>query len=114
MVYGEYEPMKTKAIMENFENYFNRGKWAGGFFLLLVLLLIPFPSDAGSIREVSKSVDRVKSIGSSFQFAVIGDSRDGNAVYARLLKQILERKPQFIIHLGDMIPKPGEKEWQEF
>jgi hypothetical protein len=105
---------QTKAIMENFKNYFNRGKWTRGLFPFLVVLLFSFPSDAGSIREVSKSIDRVKSIGSSFQFAVIGDNRDGNTVYTRLLKQILERKPQFIIHLGDMIPKPGEREWQEF
>jgi len=100
--------------MENFKNYFNRGKWTKSLFLSLIILIISFPSDAGSIREVSQSVERVKSIGSSFQFAVIGDSREGNAVYTRLLKQILERKPRFIIHLGDMIPKPGEKEWQEF
>jgi predicted phosphodiesterase len=82
------------------------------FFLLI--FLIPFPSYAGSIREVSQSVERVKSIEPPVQFAVLGDSRDGERVYTRLIQKILERKPHFIIHLGDMISKPGEKEWEGF
>jgi acid phosphatase type 7 len=102
------------SIMENSGNYCNRGKCGKILVLFFIILSISFSSDAGSIREVSQGIDRVKSVGSSFQFAVIGDNRDGNEVYTRLIKQILERNPQFIIHLGDMIPKPGEKEWQEF
>ena len=82
------------------------------FFLLI--FLIPYPSHAGSIRDLSQSVERVKSIESPVQFAVLGDSRDGKRVYTQLIQRILERKPHFIIHLGDMISNPSEEEWEEF
>ena len=79
-----------------------------------VVLLISFPSYAGSIREVSRSIQQVQSISSPFQFAMIGDSRSGEKVYIQLMKRILERKPDFLIHLGDMINNPHEKEWHAF
>ena len=82
--------------------------------LLGVTLLVSFPSHAGSIREVSRSIQQVQSIEPPFQFAIIGDSRDGEKVYSRLTQKILARKPAFMMHLGDMIPKPAEKEWQVF
>ena len=44
----------------------------------------------------------------------IGDSRDGEKVYVRLMGSALERKPHFFIHLGDMIAHPGEREWRTF
>jgi len=80
----------------------------------LILLFIPLPSFPGSIREVSQNIERVKSIELPLQFAVIGDSRDGEKVYTQLLQRILERGPAFVIHLGDMIAKPHEKEWKAF
>jgi 3',5'-cyclic AMP phosphodiesterase CpdA len=79
-----------------------------------ILLLIFLPSYAESIREVSQNIERLKSINPPFQFALIGDSRDGEEVYVRLMGRSLERKPHFFIHLGDMIPHPEEKEWQKF
>jgi predicted phosphodiesterase len=81
---------------------------------LLAILLIPCTIHAGSIREVSVNVERVRSIAPPVQFAVIGDSRDGETVYSQLIRRIIERKPHFIIHLGDMIAKPHEKEWKAF
>jgi len=81
---------------------------------LLTLLLIFSPVYAASIREVSQNVEKVKSIEPPFQFAVLGDSRDGEKVYTQLIQRILERRPHFIIHLGDMIAKPNAKEWQAF
>ena len=100
--------------MENFLNYFKKEKWMKGLLLFGVVLLISFPSYAGSIKEVSQNIKQVQSIETPFQFAMIGDSRDGEKVYTQLMKRILERKPHFLIHLGDMIPKPHEKEWQAF
>ena len=49
-----------------------------------------------------------------FHFALIGDSRGGEKVYVRLIGKVLERKPHFLIHLGDMVPHPGETEWRKF
>jgi predicted phosphodiesterase len=85
-----------------------------GLILSLFLFLLPFTLDAASIREVSQNIEGAKVIQLPFQFAVLGDSRDGKRVYTQLIQKILERKPHFIIHLGDMISKPNEKEWKEF
>ena len=101
--------------MKNFENYFKKKEiWTRPLLLLGVVLLISSPSDAGSIRDVSQNIEKVKSITPPFQFALIGDSRDGEKVYIRLMGRALEGKPQFFIHLGDMISHPKEKEWQKF
>ncbi len=82
--------------------------------LVGIVLLISIPCYAGSIKEVNQSIKQVQSIEPPFRFAMMGDSRDGEKVYIQLMKRALERKPHFIIHLGDMIPKPHEKEWQTF
>lgn len=100
--------------MKNFENYFKKEKWTKSLLLFGVVLLISFPSYAGSIRDVSQNIEKVKSIEPPFQFVLIGDSRDGEKVYVRLMGRVLERKPHFLIHLGDMIPHPSEKEWRTF
>jgi hypothetical protein len=100
--------------MKNFENYFKKEKWIKSLLLFGAVFLISFSSDTGSIREVSQGIEKVQSIEPPFQFAMVGDSRDGEKVYAQLMKRILERKPHFLIHLGDMIPHPSEKEWQKF
>ena len=100
--------------MKNFKEYFKKEKWIKGLLLFGVVLLIAFPSYARSIKEVNQSIKQVQSIEPSFQFAVVGDSRDGEKVYTQLMRKILERKPHFLIHLGDMISKPHEKEWQAF
>jgi predicted phosphodiesterase len=100
--------------MENFRNFFKKEKWRKDLTLSFLLFLIPFVSSAASIREVSQNIERVRSIQPPFQFALIGDSQGGEKVYSRLIKRVLERKPNFIIHLGDMITGPSDKEWQEF
>jgi 3',5'-cyclic AMP phosphodiesterase CpdA len=100
--------------MKNFSNYFKEEKWIKVLFLSWVVLLVSFPCDAGSIKEVNQSITRVQSIEPPFHFALIGDSWSGNKVYTQLLERILERKPHFLIHLGDMINIPHEKEWQAF
>jgi len=100
--------------MKNFENYFKKEKYTKALLLFGVVLLISIPSYAGSIREVSQNIEKVKSIEPPFQFALIGDSRDGEKVYVRLIGRALERNPHFLIHLGDMIPHPSEKEWRRF
>ena len=85
-----------------------------GLILLLFLFFYSLPSYAGSIQEVSQNITKVKSLEPPYQFAVLGDSRDGDRVYKQLLTRILGRRPGFIIHVGDMIAQPGEKEWKHF
>jgi hypothetical protein len=100
--------------MRNFENYFKKEKWIKTLLLFGAVFLISFSSGAGSFRDVSRSVEKVKSIRVPFGFALIGDSRDGDVVYSQLIKRILERKPDFIIHLGDMVSNAHEREWEAF
>jgi hypothetical protein len=64
--------------------------------------------------DVRQSIEKVKSIDLPFRFALIGDSRDGEKIYIRLMESALKQKPHFFIHLGDMIPHSGEKEWRTF
>lgn len=99
--------------MKNLLNYFKKGSFNFGLIFFLLPFAVAF-SQAGSIRDINRSIEQVKTLPSSFQFALIGDSRDGDNVYSKLIQAILKRKPNFIIHLGDMISKPGEKEWQHF
>lgn len=101
-------------MMEHFKKDLGKTKWMGKFILALWVFLVALPTQAGSIREVTQNIIQVKSINLPFQFAVIGDSRSGEKIYTKLIKSILERKPHFIIHLGDMINIPHEKEWREF
>jgi 3',5'-cyclic AMP phosphodiesterase CpdA len=98
----------------DFGNIIRRTRRLKGFTLFLLILLIPFLSHAGPVREVSQSVERVKSIEPPLQFAILGDSRDGEKVFTQLIQKILKRDPHFIIHLGDMISRPDEKEWKRF
>jgi len=100
--------------MKNFLNYFKKEKWSVIALLWLAVFSTSLPSHAGSIREVIRNIDQVRAISSPFEFAVIGDSRDGEKVYTRLMQNILERRPAFIVHLGDMINRPHEKEWRAF
>jgi predicted phosphodiesterase len=88
--------------------------WGAIFLLSWAFLFLPLLSHAGSIKDVNQSIKQVQLIEPPLQFAVIGDSRDGEKVYTLLLKDIVERKPNFLIHLGDMIPHPRETEWQAF
>jgi len=102
--------------MENLIHYFKYFK-KGSLKFGLIFFLLSFSfiaSLAGAIRDINQSIEQVKTLPSSFRFALIGDSRDGDNVYGKLLQAILGRRPNFIIHLGDMIPKPGEKEWEHF
>ncbi|NWF94358.1 MAG: metallophosphoesterase [Syntrophaceae bacterium] len=89
-------------------------KWVRKVLFFLSILLIPCEIDAGSIREVALNVERVRSIEPPFRFGVIGDSQGGEKVYAQLIQRILGRSPRFLIHLGDMITRPSEKEWKRF
>jgi len=72
--------------MRKIGNYFKKEKWTEALLLFGVVLLISFPSYAGSIRDVSRNIEKVKSIEPPFQFALIGDSRDGEKVVDSLKK----------------------------
>lgn len=50
----------------------------------------------------------------SFSFAVVGDSQGRNGNLAAILEEIKKQKPDFLVHLGDMVPAGNEEEYQDF
>jgi len=49
-----------------------------------------------------------------YHFVAIGDSQDGNKTYTRLLQNIVGHKPDFVVHLGDMVSSGREEQWDRF
>jgi predicted phosphodiesterase len=49
-----------------------------------------------------------------FTFAVCGDSRDGDAVFRQIVRQVSEERPAFLIHTGDLVSHGGEAEYEAF
>jgi 3',5'-cyclic AMP phosphodiesterase CpdA len=82
--------------------------------LCALFLILPLNAQAQSIREVWQSLERVKSLDTPYHFAVMGDSEDGKKTYTRFVKSIADRKPDFVIHLGDMVSNTREEQWNSF
>jgi len=50
-----------------------------------------------------------------FKFIVYGDSRENSGVQRTMIvKKIIEEKPDFVIHLGDMVTFHDEHQWEIF
>jgi hypothetical protein len=49
-----------------------------------------------------------------YQFAVAGDSRDGDSIYAKILTQVASEPNVFLIHTGDLVPSGTTENWQNF
>lgn len=51
-----------------------------------------------------------KASASDYLFAVAGDSRNGDLVFAKLLDRVVKDGNAFFIHLGDTVPTDNEKD----
>ena len=51
---------------------------------------------------------------SSFSFAVLGDNRDGEAIYRSLLEQVVADGCAFLINTGDLVSRGTEEEFRAF
>ncbi len=49
-----------------------------------------------------------------YQFAVAGDSRDGDVIYRRLLDRVASDGNAFLIHTGDLVPSGSKEDWLNF
>ena len=47
-------------------------------------------------------------------FAVCGDSRDGPAIYRRVLEAVATDGSRFLVHTGDLVNRGTEAQWQAF
>jgi len=55
-----------------------------------------------------------KASASDYTFAVAGDSRDGDAIYTKLLNSVMKDGSEFLIHTGDLVPSGSIENWQNF
>ena len=60
------------------------------------------------------SVTPTPKASADYQFAVAGDSRDGDVVYGKLLKRVASDGSAFLIHTGDLVPNGTTDEWLKF
>jgi 3',5'-cyclic AMP phosphodiesterase CpdA len=49
-----------------------------------------------------------------FTFAVAGDSRDGPAVYSRVLESVMNSGSEFLVHTGDLVTRGTQANWEKF
>lgn len=80
----------------------------------LALLVIPAVVCAES-PAMKAEMAKLAATKGPFTFAVIGDNRSGDRVYAKVVAQMLGRHPLFMINVGDTIPHPGDRDqWAHF
>ena len=78
------------------------------FVLVITLVLFAhLPAHAVQSQSIGQKLESLGKINGKFTFAVIGDSRSGDAVYKKIIGMVMERKPAFIINLGDVINHPS-------
>lgn len=85
-------------------------------FLVIALVLFAYSSaNAAQAQAIGQKLASLEKINGKFTFAVIGDNRAGDDIYKKIIGMAMERKPSFIINLGDMITHPGSlSEWDNF
>jgi len=76
------------------------------------LITIAFTAQDQPLQQKLAALEKVTG---KFSFAVLGDNRTGDEIYRKIIGQIMERKPTFIVNTGDQIEKPGNREmWTNF
>jgi 3',5'-cyclic AMP phosphodiesterase CpdA len=70
------------------------------------------PLDEITARHKLAPLEKIRG---KFSFIVIGDNKDGYDIYSVLIKQAMEKKPDFIINTGDQIRHTGDLSgWKRF
>jgi 3',5'-cyclic AMP phosphodiesterase CpdA len=84
------------------------------FTAILIICVTVVLSFAGTNDALSQKLAALSKIEESFTFAVIGDNRSGDDVYRELIKQSMQRRPDFVINTGDMVRSAEETYWTNF
>ncbi len=83
--------------------------------LILSVALAASSSNAAQSQQIQQKLAALEQLQGRFTFVVVGDNQAGDDTYKKLVAMIVERRPDFIINIGDMITKPGDKqEWEKF
>lgn len=90
-----------------------RGVRNGVIFMLLLLrtgMVL-----AAQDQPLQQKLAALEKLPAKFSFAVLGDNRTGDDIYRKIIGQVMERKPDFIVNTGDQIEKPGNRDmWANF
>ncbi len=85
------------------------------FFGLFVVFFIFSAVFSGQTSTSGGKLEELRQIKGRVTFAVIGDTRSGRDIYGKLVKMVMERKPDFVINLGDVVSRPGNlSDWKRF
>ena len=71
---------------------------------------VPLSLDQNIKAILAKQAD----IKNGFDFVVLGDSRDGADVYARLLTRAKSLHPLFVVHTGDFVKNGDPVEYEDY
>jgi 3',5'-cyclic AMP phosphodiesterase CpdA len=83
--------------------------------MVALLIAVVFSSFAAQDQPLQQKLAALEKITGKFSFAVLGDNRTGDDIYRKIIGQVMERKPTFIVNTGDQIEKPGNREmWANF
>ncbi|GAB7026218.1 metallophosphoesterase [Geotalea toluenoxydans] len=87
--------------------------------VLLFALILPILSNASAETLFEQSMSKLKvhlkkATVDDYTFVVLGDSRDNDAVFRKVLAKATQYKPLFILHLGDYSDRGSLKETEQF
>jgi 3',5'-cyclic AMP phosphodiesterase CpdA len=83
--------------------------------VVVFVIVVAANGFAAQDQQIRQKLAALGNIQGKFTFIVIGDNRSGDETYRKLVSLIAERKPDFVVNIGDMINKPGDrKEWANF
>lgn len=84
-------------------------------WISVALMLLSTGAYAAQDQRIRQQLPVLENIQGRFTFIVFGDNRSGDATYRKLVSMAMDRKPDFIVNIGDMIDKPGDlKQWSSF
>ncbi len=84
-------------------------------FICALIVFIAGAVIAAQDQQVQQNLAALETIQGKFSFVVIGDNRSGDDSYRKIVSVIVEKKPDFVINTGDLIPTPGDKKaWATF
>jgi predicted phosphodiesterase len=87
------------------------------YFVTILLTGVLAASSAFAAQEqhIQQRLSALEKIQGKFTFIVLGDNRSGDEKYQKLVSLAMERRPDFIVNIGDVIDRPGDvKQWDNF
>jgi len=85
------------------------------FIAALALAILAPTAFTAQSTEHAEKLKKLSLIKGKYSFIVLGDNRSGDGVYRNIIARAMERKPDFIVNVGDQIPDPGDgDDWDRF